>query len=173
MFRIDRPGPDEFFEYYGRYIALSSEDAMAALRANAAATPRLLSGIAEPQAMFRYAPDKWSVKQVLGHIIDAERVFAYRALTFARGDETPIPGFDEGHWMQYATFDARTLPDIVDEYVAVRAATIAMAASFDTVALTRRGTASDRTLSTRAAIHCIAGHEVHHVNLLKERYGLA
>jgi uncharacterized damage-inducible protein DinB len=173
MFRIDRPEPDEFFEYYGRYIGLSGDDAMATLRASAAATPRLLSGVTEPQAMFRYAPGKWSVKQVLGHILDAERVFMYRALTFARADETPVPGFEEDDWMAASTFDRRTLNDIVEEYVAVRAATLALAASFDEVALTRRGTASGRTMSTRAAIHCVAGHELHHVAILKERYGLA
>lgn len=173
MFRIDRPEPDEFFEYYGRYIGLTGDDAMATLRASAAATPRLLSGVTEPQAMFRYAPGKWSVKQVLGHILDAERVFMYRALTFARADETPVPGFEEDDWMAASTFDRRTLNDIVEEYVAVRAATIALAGSFDEVALTRRGTASGRTMSTRAAIHCVAGHELHHVAILKERYGLA
>lgn len=173
MFRIDRPEPDEFFEYYGRYIGLTGDDAMATLRASAAATPRLLSGVTEPQAMFRYAPGKWSVKQVLGHILDAERVFMYRALTFARADETPVPGFEEDDWMAASTFDRRTLNDIVEEYVAVRAATLALAASFDEVALTRRGTASGRTMSTRAAIHCVAGHELHHVAILKERYGLA
>ncbi|MCE9626583.1 MAG: DinB family protein [Candidatus Eisenbacteria bacterium] len=173
MFRIDRPEPDEFFEYYGRYIGLSGEDAMATLRASAAATPRLLSGITEPQAMFRYAPGKWSVKQVLGHIIDCERVFMYRALTFARGDQTSVPGFEEDEWMEHCTFDRRALSDIVDEYVAVRAATIALAGSLDEVALTRRGTANGRTMSTRAALHCAAGHELHHVSILKERYGLA
>lgn len=173
MFRIDRPEPEEFFEYYGRYIGLTGDDAMATLRASAAATPRLLSGVTEPQAMFRYAPGKWSVKQVLGHILDAERVFMYRALTFARADETPVPGFEEDDWMAASTFDRRTLNDIVEEYVAVRAATIALAGSFDEVALTRRGTASGRTMSTRAAIHCVAGHELHHVAILKERYGLA
>ncbi len=173
MFRIDRPEPDEYFEYYGRYLGLSGEDAIATLRASAAATPRLLSGVSEPQAQFRYAPGKWSVKQVLGHIIDCERVFMYRALTFARADQTPLPGFEEDDWMANSTFDRRALGDIVDEYVAVRAATLALAGSLDEVALTRRGTASDRTMSTRAAIHCVAGHELHHVNLLKERYGLA
>ena len=173
MFQITKPEPDVYFHYYGRYIALAGVDALATLRASAAATPRMLSGINESQAMFRYAPDKWSVKQVLGHVVDMERVFAYRALSFARGDQTPLPGVDEGPWMESAPFDRRPLAELVEEYVAVRAATLALAASLDAETQVRRGTASGNAMSARAAIHCLAGHELHHVNLLRERYGIA
>ena len=123
--------------------------------------------------MFRYQPGKWSVKEVLGHITDGERVFSYRALRFARADQTPIPGFDETKWVPAGHFDRRSLQDLVAEYEAVRAATLALFASFDDEALLRRGKANDAEVSVRALAHIIAGHELHHVGLLRERYGLS
>lgn len=173
MVRIPKPGTDEYVEYFGRYIKLVGDDAMGALRAQAAGTPRLLSGVSESQALFRYAPGKWSVKEVLGHIMDGERVFAYRALRIAREDRTPLAGFDENTWVPAARFDRRSLPDLVAEYQAVRAASVALFGSLEEEALTRRGTANGQEVSVRALAHIIAGHEAHHVNLLKERYGLA
>ena len=172
MIQIPKPAPDEFAPYYARYIAQVGDDALAALRSGGAATPRLLSGVSEPQAMFRYAEGKWSVKQVLGHIMDIERVFAYRALSVARGDTTPLPGMDENQWMPVARFDRRTLPDLLTEYVAVRAASVALFASFDEEDLLRRGTASGHPVSVRSLAHMMAGHEAHHVGILRERYGL-
>ena len=173
MVRIDKPELDEHIPYYGKYIALVGDDALAAMRAGSAGTPRLLSGVTEPQALFRYAPGKWSVKEVLGHIIDGERVFGYRALRFAREDTTPLPGFEENEWVPAGRFDRRPLQDIVAEYAAVRAATLAMFSSFDEDALLRRGRANDAEVSGRALAHIIAGHELHHVGLLRERYGLS
>ena len=173
MVSIDKPEADEHIPYYGKYIQLVGDDALATMRASSAATPRLLSGVAEPRAMFRYAPGKWSVKEVLGHIIDGERVFAYRALRFARKDTTPLPGFEENDWVPAGRFDRRPLADLVAEYEVVRAATLAMFGSFDEDDLLRRGKANDAIVSVRALAHIIAGHELHHVGLLKERYGLA
>ena len=170
---IAKPGPDEYFEYYGKYISLVGDDALAALHAQGVSTPRLLSGVSEAQAMFRYEPGKWSVKEVLGHVIDGERVFAHRALRFARADRTPLPGFEENEWVPAAHFDRRPLPELVAEYSAVRAATLALLGSFDGEALTRRGTANDKEISVRALAHIIAGHELHHVGLLRTRYALA
>jgi hypothetical protein len=173
MLRIPKPELDEYLAYYGKYIALVGDDAMSALRAQAASTPRLLKGVTEKQAMFRYAPGKWSVKEVLGHVMDGERVFGYRALRFARTDRTPLPGFDENTWVPAAGFDRRTMPELAAEYDAVRAATLALFGSFDEPALVRRGAANDAEVSVRALAHIIAGHELHHVGLLRERYGLA
>lgn len=173
MVRIPKPEPTEHSEYFGKYVKLVGDDAMAALRASSASTPRLLSGVTESQAMFRYAPDKWCVKEVLGHVADVERVFAYRALRIARADVTPLPSFDENAWMPAARFDRRPLQDIVAEYQTVRAATLSLFGSFDDVALRRLGTASGHPVSVRALAHITAGHELHHVALLKERYGLA
>lgn len=173
MTRIAKPAPEEHHPYYSEYITLVGDDALAALRASSAATPRLLSGVAEEKAMFRYQPGKWSVKEVLGHIMDGERVFAYRALRFSRADETPLPGFEENHWVPAGRFDRRPLPDLVAEYSAVRNATLALFDSFDEDDLRRSGKANDTVVSVRALAHIIAGHELHHVGLLRERYGLA
>ena len=173
MIRIAKPAADEFIPYYSKYITLVGEDALAALRAGAAIAPRLLSGVSEPQAEFRYAPDKWSVKEVLGHIMDCERVFAYRALSFARGDATPLPGFEEKEWVPAARFDRRGVQDLLAEYEAVRASTVAMFSSFDEEDLLRRGEANENPVSVRALAHIIAGHELHHLGLLRERYGLS
>jgi len=173
LIRIPKPGAGEHDPYYSKYIQLVGDDALAALRAGSASTPRLLSGVSEPQALHRYAPGKWSVKEVLGHVTDSERVFAYRALRIARGDGTPLPGFDENVWVPEGRFDRRALPELVAEYSAVRAATLALLRSLDSEWLVRRGTANGQEVSVRALAHIMAGHELHHVKLLRERYRLA
>ena len=173
MIRIPKPEAGEHDPYYAKYIVRVGDDALAALRAGSAATPRLLSGVTETQARFRYEPGKWSVKEVLGHLMDAERVWAYRALRIARGDQTPLAGFDENAWVPEGHFDSRPLPGLVSEYSTVRAATLALFASLEPEWLTRRGTAIGQEVSVRALAHIIAGHELHHVNLLRERYKLA
>ena len=173
MIRIPKPQVEEHAEYFARYIKLVGDDALGALRAQSASTPRLLTGLSEAQAMHRYAPGKWSVKEVVGHLIDGERVFSYRALRIARADTTPLPGFDENAWVPAAHFDRRPLPDLVSDYQTVRAATVALFASLDEEALTRTGTANDQPVSVRALAHMIAGHELHHIGILRERYGLS
>jgi hypothetical protein len=173
MIRIPKPQPEEHAEYYAKYIKLVGDDALGALRAQSASTPRLLSGLSDAQALHRYAPGKWSVKEVVGHLLDGERVFSYRALRIARADATPMPGFDENAWVPAAHFDRRPMPDLVADYQTVRAATVALFSSFDEEALTRVGTANDNPFSVRALAHIIAGHELHHVGLLRDRYGLA
>jgi hypothetical protein len=173
MIRIPKPEPDEYLAYYGKYIALVGDDALAALRAQGAATSRLLASVNESQALFRYAPGKWSVKEVLGHVTDGERVFGFRALWFARKDPAPLPGFDENAWTPAGGFDRQPLPALLADYEAVRAATLALFASFDEPALVRRGSANGAQVSVRALAHIIAGHELHHLSLLRERYALA
>lgn len=173
MLRIPKPQADEYLAYYGKYIALVGDDALSAMRMQAAGTPRLLQGVTESKAMFRYGPGKWSVKEVLGHVTDAERVFGHRALRFARADRTPLPGFDENAWVPAGGFDRHTFVDLVAEYQAVRSATLSLFGSFDEAALVRRGPANNAEVSVRALAHIIAGHELHHIGLLKERYGIA
>jgi hypothetical protein len=131
---------------------------------------QLLAGMSEAVALRRYAAGKWSVKEVIGHLMDCERVFGYRALRFARGDETPLPGFDEQIYAPAGRFDDRRLGDLADELDAVRRATIALVRSFDAAALTRRGTANGAAVSVRALVYIIAGHERHHLTILRERY---
>jgi uncharacterized damage-inducible protein DinB len=172
MLRIPRPAPDEHLPYYGKYIALVGDDAMSALREQGPQTVELLTGVDDAKALHRYAPGKWSVKEVLGHVIDGERVFGYRALRIARRDRTPMPGFDENQWVPAGGFDRRALADLVADFQATRAATLALFGSFDEEALVQRGVANGAEISVRALAHIIAGHELHHRGLLRERYGL-
>ncbi len=170
---IGRPAPTEHAPYYGKYITrVAGDDALAALIQQVEETAALLSRVDEAKAAYRYAEGKWSIKQVIGHIIDAERVFGYRALRFARADTTPLPGFEENDYAASGGHDARVFTDIAVEFRAVRAASIALFASLTPDSMARVGTANDSPMSARAAAWTIAGHEVHHRALLIERYGL-
>jgi hypothetical protein len=168
-----RPEAGEYLPYYGTYIArVPAGDVAEILDAQQASTQRLLAPLGEARARHRYAPDKWSVKEVIGHLADAERVFAYRALRFARADESPLTGFDEKAYVPVADFDRRTLTSLLAEFAAVRAATLVLLTSLDEAAWLRRGTANGAGVSVRALACIIAGHELHHVAILRERYGV-
>ena len=168
---IARPHESEYAPYYGKYIALVPDgDLIDVLVRQIEDTAQLLGGVTERDAGFRYADGKWSIREVLGHLADAERVFAYRALRFARGDGTPLPGFDENAFVANARFDARPLEDLVGELRAVRAATVALFAGLAPDELARRGVANQTAMSVRAIAYVIAGHERHHGTILRERY---
>jgi hypothetical protein len=168
-----RPAAGEFAPYYGRYIdKVPGDDMLAALAAQALSTTRLLAATPESKAGHRYAPEKWSVREVVGHVSDAERVFAYRALRFGRGDATELPGFDENVFVPGGRFERRSLADVAAEFASVRAATLTLLRSFDEAAVGQQGTASGHPVTVRALAAIIAGHERHHVGLLRERYGL-
>ena len=168
---ISRPAAAEYDPYYGRYIEKVPEgDLLRTLETQARETQALLAGLSDAKALHRYAAGKWSIKQVVGHVADTERVYAYRALRFARADATALPGFDENAWVPAGTFDARPLADLAAELDAVRRATLALFRGLDAAALARRGTANDAAVSVRAIVWIIAGHERHHVALLHERY---
>jgi uncharacterized damage-inducible protein DinB len=168
---IARPLADEHGEYYAKYIAkVPDGDLIAHLQQQNADTIDLLKGLSPERANYAYGPGKWTVKQVVGHMIDAERVFGYRAMRFARNDKTELPGFDENSYVDNANFAQRSLADLLDEFQGVRASTIHFAKNLDADALTRRGTASNNPFSVRALLYIIAGHERHHAALLRERY---
>jgi hypothetical protein len=170
---IPRPGAEEYFEYYGTYIALvPGDDALPTLTTHIDSWAPALRKLSDARALHRYAPGKWSVKEVLNHIADGERVFSYRALRFARADQTPLPGFDENAWAPNAGSDRRTVADLVDELVAVRAASVALYRSLDLDALARRGEANGKAISVRALAWITAGHAIHHQGILMQRYGL-
>jgi uncharacterized damage-inducible protein DinB len=170
---IARPNPDEYFEYYGKYIALvPDEDALSLLRDQFEDTLVLLRPLDEVRSRHRYAPGKWSVKEVVGHLTDAERIFAYRALRIARADTTPIEGFDENAYVPAGRFDERPLDDLIEDYERVRDATLSLFSGLDEEALVRRGTANDKTISVRAIAWIIAGHELHHRAILMDRYAI-
>jgi hypothetical protein len=168
---IPRPAATEHSPYYATYLAKVPEgNLLTLLKAQGRETQALLAGVSEAKAMHRYAAGKWSVKEVIGHLADTERVFCYRALSFARGDETPLPGFDEKAWAPAGRFDVRSLKDLARELDAVRGATIALFSGIDAEALARRGTANNHPITVRALAWIIAGHERHHVAILRERY---
>jgi hypothetical protein len=168
-----RPALEEHSPYFARYVArVPAGDLREVLAAQGLATRRLLAPLDETRALFRYAPEKWSVKEVVGHVADAERIFAYRALRFARGDTTPLPAFDETTYVPVAGFDRRSLAALLDDLQAVRAATQSLLAGLDEIAWQRTGTASEHPVSVRALACIIAGHEAHHMAILRERYGV-
>ena len=166
-----RPAPDEYAPSYGKYTALVPEgDVVETLRRQLDDTLALLGGLSEEQADSRYEPGKWSIKELSGHMIDAERIFAYRALRIARGDQTPLPGFEQDDYVATGNFGARTLADLAEEFDLVRRSTLKLFSRLDDAAWLRRGTASDNEVSVRALAYIIAGHAAHHVNILRERY---
>jgi len=170
-FVIARPEPGEYAPYYDRYISLiAGTDILGTLDAQRRQMLLLLSGRDESDGDFRYAPDKWNAKEVLGHVCDTERIFAYRALRIARGDETPIEGFEQDDYVRNGPFANAPIAEIVEDYIAVRRATLTLLRNLDEVAWTRRGTANKNAVSVRALAYTIAGHEVHHRRILEEKY---
>ena len=168
---VPRPAADEYAPFYAGYIArVPDGDLCATLGAQLVDTLTLVRGIPEARGADRYATGKWSIKQVLGHVIDTERIMSYRALRIARGDATPLPGFEQDDYVPAGEFDRRTLADLVEELVAVRHATIQLLRHLDPAALARRGTANGTPVSARALAYIIAGHERHHVAILRAKY---
>ncbi|HWY43841.1 MAG TPA: DinB family protein [Candidatus Sulfotelmatobacter sp.] len=168
---VTRPQSDEYAPYYEKYVSLiKSDDIVGVLEAQRVQMAQLLGARSEREGNFRYAPDKWSVKEIIGHICDSERIFAYRLLRIARGDQTPLPGFEQDDYIAPGAFGERTLADMAAEFAAVRAATIALVQSLPAEAWTRGGTASDNPVTARAQAYIIAGHQMHHQNILNEKY---
>lgn len=168
-----RPAPTEHAEYYGGYVSqVPDGDVLVTLTRQAEVTRRTLIGIGEQRAGHRYAPGKWSIKEVVGHIIDGERLFAYRALAFARRDPGALPSMDQDQWMAAADFDRRPLVDLIDELWHLRHATLGLFRGFDVGTLARTGVASDNSFTVRSLVWITAGHEIHHVKILAQRYGV-
>src|SRR5215831_1441606 len=166
-----RPAKSEYDPYYQRYISLvPDEDVLVALDQQLSETLILLRSLSEHHGAFRYEPNKWSVKEVLGHLIDTERIMAYRALRIARNDRTPIPGFEQDDYVLNGPYSALRLADLVDEFKAVRAATLSLFRNLRPEDWTRVGTANKNDVTVRALAYIIAGHELHHRHILEERY---
>ena len=166
-----RPEADEHHPYYAKYIALVPQALpVLALEAQLAEMLPFLRGLREELGDHRYAPGKWSVKQVLQHVIDSERVFAYRALRAGRGDRTPLPGFDENDYADHADVSRRTIQSLADELELLRRANLALFSAMSEEELRRRTVANGHEISTRALAFILAGHARHHATLLRERY---
>lgn len=170
---IERPTPSEYAPFYAGYIATLPEgDILSLLEQQTSELRQLAAATPADRETFRYADDKWSVREVVGHMIDGERVFSYRALRFSRGDQTPVPGFDENDYVAASHFDQRPLSSLVDELVLVRQANLALFGGLAPEDWTRTGTANNHPVSVRALAFIMAGHVRHHLNILRDRYGV-
>lgn len=168
---IDRPEETEYAPFYGRYVSLvPSGDILTTLSAQLDDALAFLRAIPASDGGSRYAPGKWSIKELVGHVIDAERIFAYRALCFARNDGAPLAGFEENEYVRQASFNDYPLGDLVDEFESVRKSTLFFFRHLDAEAWMRRGVASESEVSVRALAYIIAGHELHHRGILRDRY---
>ena len=168
---IGRPEETEYLAYYGKYVSLVPDNnILEVLSEQLGATLALLRSVPETRAGFRYAAGKWSVKELVGHMIDTERIFAYRALRFARNDRTPLPGYEQDDYIRNASFDACALADLAAEFESVRRSTLFLFKHLDAKAWMRKGVASEAEVSVRALAYIIAGHELHHRGILRDRY---
>jgi hypothetical protein len=168
---VARPQVGEYAPYYDRYISLiQGEDILSTLDQQRGQTMLLLCGRDDDEGDFRYAPEKWSAKEVLGHVCDTERIFAYRALRISRADATPLEGFEQDDYVRNGPFAQRPLADLVEDFIAVRRATLSLLRNLDEAAWARRGVANKNEVSVRALAYIIAGHELHHRRILEEKY---
>jgi hypothetical protein len=168
---LPRPGSDESAPFYHGYIAQVPGEAIGVyLETQLTELERVLAPLDESGARSRYAAGKWSIKEVVGHLADSERIFGYRLLRIGRGDGTPLPGFDENAYVPAGDFDARPLASVLDELRAVRQSTTALAHGLPANAWSRRGEASGKVISARALAYIIVGHLTHHERVLRERY---
>lgn len=171
MIDIARPEPGEFNAYYAPYIArVPKGNLLEILAKQGKEFGAMVRGIPEGRGSFRYEPAKWSVNQVVGHICDAERIFTYRALCFARGEKAPLPGFDEAAYAPASAADQRSIVDLGLEFEAIRGATVALFNGMTESMFTHKGIASDHPITVRAIAYIVAGHCFHHAAILKERY---
>ncbi len=170
-FKSERPKATEYPSYFEGYVSLAPEgDVIETLTRQIEQTTSILRAVEEERAGESYEPGKWSIKELVGHLIDSERVFSYRVLSIARGDTQSLPGMDQDVYARHANFNARTLSSLVEELGRVRASTLDLFRHLDEEAWARRGTANDNEVTVRALAHIVAGHEAHHIKVLRERY---
>lgn len=168
---VNRPVEGEYLPYYEKYISLVPDgDVLSLLEEQMVDTQSLLRGLPAAVSTYRYAPGKWSVNEVIGHVIDSERIFAARALRFARNDPTPLPGFEQDDYVRNSNFDEYPIAELASEWESVRRATVFLFKHLEEPAWMRRGVANNAEISVRALAYIIAGHELHHRDILRTRY---
>jgi len=169
---IPKPEPGEFPPYAIMYIKLLPDDGLLLqhLKDNLVATKNLILSLPPERLAYRYANDKWTIKEILVHIIDDERIYAYRAMCFARNEKTELPGFEQDDYVHFSGANEREISSILEEYEAVRNSTIALLNGLPGEAFLRAGTANNNRVTVRALANHIAGHELHHINIIKEKY---
>jgi len=171
MNATERPELEEVHPFYRGYIGTAEGgDLFGALAHASEEFRKVVAGLSEEQAALRYAPGKWSIKEVVQHMVDTERIMGYRALCFARADATPLPGFDENHYAENSAADGRTLADLIAEHDAVRLSTVMLFRSFSSAALKDKGMANERSFTVRSLGWTIAGHSMHHIHIIQQRY---
>jgi hypothetical protein len=171
MIQITRPQANEYAPYYKNYITLVPDGSLLEFLASQGESfASLLRTLPESKLLHRYAEGKWSIKDIAQHVIDSERIFAYRALSIARNDPHALPGFEENDYAAVANADDRNGEALAEDFTTARASTIALYKSFDESALTRKGIANNQPITVRSLGYIIAGHGLHHINVIKERY---
>jgi len=168
---MNRPETNEFDPYYGRYISLvEGDDVLPVLETQAGELRALFNEMPEENGGFAYAIGKWTIKEVLSHIIDGERIFSYRALRISRGDATPIEGFEQDGYIENSNADNRPFTDLIDEFELQRRSNMLFFNNLSEEGALRAGTASEKPVSVRALAYIMAGHVTHHINIFRERY---
>ena len=170
---MSRPAENEFAPLYLRYISLVPEsDVLALLEVQLLELEQTAGLISQEREQYRYAPDKWSIRQVFGHLVDGERVFGYRAFCISRGEVAPLPSFDQNAYVTEARYNERSLSDLVAEFKWLRMSNLAFLRRLTETESKRMGTASDNPVSVRALSYIMAGHLRHHLNVLHSAYGV-
>lgn len=166
-----RPKPHEYEQFYSDYLSeLGDIEPFEQLNKQSESVVKLFSGLTDEQAEYSYAEDKWSLKEVLGHLNDLERIFCYRALSIARGESQSLPGFEQDDYVQEGNFNLKNINDLIEDYKVGRKSTIRLFGSFEEENFMRMGTANNKNISVRAILYIILGHEKHHMNILNEKY---
>jgi hypothetical protein len=170
--KLTHPTPEEYASFYADYIqrAVAREDALAALPAQIDEVCTALGSLTDTQALYKFGPAEWSIKEVVGHLNDVERVFSYRLLRISRADQTPLPGFEQEGYVRAAGYDNVPLADLLNEFELLRRANILMISHLSDEAVSRLGTASGATVSVRALIYMLVGHVEHHMACIHEKY---
>ena len=165
------PAPTEYDAFYAGYISrVNDPDVLSVLRRQRTVLLDLLGELNEEQAQFQYAPGKWSLKEVIGHLIDTERLFSYRALCIARGETQSLPGFEQDDYVAAGSFDSRSISNLLGEYGAVRESSMQLFENFDPSVWSNRGIANEVSFSVRSIAFIIAGHEAHHIGVIQNKY---
>jgi len=168
---MKKPEVNEYALYYQRYIDLiTTDDIFSVFKQQAEEIVALFTTLSEEQASFRYAEGKWTIKEVLGHIVDSERIFGYRVLAISRGEKNPLPGFAENEYVRNGKYENRSLQSLLAEYSQLSSANLELFKSLDEEMLSQKGTASGKEVTARAILFVTIGHEKHHLEIIKSRY---
>ncbi|RMH65438.1 MAG: DinB family protein [Calditrichaeota bacterium] len=168
---MKRPAREEYNAYYHEYIKqVPDGHILDILEKQADLMGRFFANISEEQGLLRYEPGKWSIKEIVGHLLDVERIFAYRAFRFSRNDKTDLPGFDQNSYVPKGRYDTQDLSELIEAFYVLRKATINMFKGFDAEMWEARGTANGSEMSVRAVAWLLAGHLIHHMKVIQSRY---